>query len=636
MRCYTFYRMSTNKQQKQKQINKDKDKRKLNIPVVGEVSFNKKPNIFIVLLFVFLGWVLVSSLFFSSSFGKEKAPFSEVINKIEQGDIEKVEFGTDKVTAFPRDGSNSLEAEIPTGTDFLSYLSDKGLDQKVDTLEAKKPFAYGESIGLIINIAFFALLAFFLFSMMKGRGGAGDILSFGKSKAKLFNKEGKRKITFGDVAVEEEIKDELYEVVDFLKSPKKYLKVGARIPKGVLLVGPAGVGKTLVARAIAGEADVPFYSAAGSEFMEMLVGVGSARVRDMFKTAAQNSPSLIFIDEIDAIGRQRGMGIGGGHDEREQTLNQILVEMDGFEKDTNVIVIAATNRPDMLDPALVRPGRFDRKITLQLPDLDSRERIIKIHAKGKPFAKGVNFDQIAKRTVGFSGADIENMLNEAAILAARENKDKITYKNISEAATKVKLGPERKKLQDKDEKKKTAYHEAGHAVVANYLDNVDPVRRVSIVARTMSLGHTDITGEKEKFNYSKDQLLDQLAMMLGGRAADELFNKEISTGASNDIERATDYARRMVTEWGMGDLGPVNYVQNEDKKWLAMQLGTHNEISESRKQMIDEQVEALLKHAKQRAEALLKKHKKQVENVVAELMKKETLEQDEFEKILKK
>lgn len=626
------------KKEKKKEAinNKDKktNKKTFEIPFVGEVGMDKKPNIFVVLLFVFLGWILISSVFFSSSFGKEKVPFSQVISEIESGNIERIEIGTDRVTAFPKDGSAKLEAEIPAGTDFLSYLSDKGLDSNVETLEAKKPFAFGESIGIIINLAFFALLAFFLFSMMRGRGGAGDILSFGKSKAKLFNKEGKKKITFGDVAVEDEIKDELYEIVDFLKAPKKYLKVGARIPKGVLLVGPAGVGKTLIARAIAGEAEVPFYSAAGSEFMEMLVGVGSARVRDMFKTAAQNSPALIFIDEIDAIGRQRGMGIGGGHDEREQTLNQILVEMDGFEKGTNVIVIAATNRPDMLDPALVRPGRFDRKITLQLPDLASREKVIKIHSKGKPFAKDVDFEQIAKRTVGFSGADIENMLNEAAILAARGGKDKISYKNISEAATKVKLGPERKKLQDQEEKKKTAYHEAGHAVVANYLKNVDPVRRVSIVARTMSLGHTDITSDKEKYNYTKDQLLDQLAMMLGGRAADEIFNKELSTGASNDIERATDIARRMVTEWGMGELGTVNYVQNEDRKWLAMQLGTHNEISESRKQMIDVEVEKILKQAKKRAYDLLIKHKKQVENVVEELMKKETLEQEEFEKIL--
>jgi cell division protease FtsH len=608
-----------------------KNKNSVNIPGIGEVGMSKKPNIFVVILFVFLGWILISSLFFAESFGKQEVPLSQVVSEAQQGNIEKIEVGNDTITAYPVDGSDALEAEIPVNTDILAYLQEKGIDNLV---ESNRPFAFAESAGLIVNILFVALIAFFLFSMMRGRGGAGDIFNFGKSKAKLFNKDGQKNVSFSDVAVEEEIKEEMYEIVDFLKHPKKYTKVGARIPKGVLLVGPAGVGKTLIARAIAGEANVPFYSAAGSEFMEMLVGVGSARVRDMFKTATQSAPALIFIDEIDAIGRQRGMGIGGGHDEREQTLNQILVEMDGFENDTNVIVIAATNRPDMLDPALVRPGRFDRKISLQLPNIEARERVIKIHAKGKPFAKNVDFKQVARRTVGFSGADIENMLNEAAILAARENKATISNKNINEAATKVKLGPERKKLQDDTEKKATAYHEAGHAIVAHFLPHVDPVRRVSIVARSMSLGHTDITSDKEKYNLTKEQISDQLAMMLGGRAADEIFNKHLSTGASNDIERATDMAKRMVTEWGMSSLGPINYVQNEDKKWVAMQLGTHNEISEIKKQQIDTEVEKILTKAQGDAKKVLNKNKKAVEAVVAELLKKETLEQDEFEKIV--
>ena len=519
-----------------------------------------KPNVFVITTFLLVGWLVLFAIFGQGE-SSSTVPFSKIVDQTENDKIEKLEFSSNKVKAYPKSGENVLIAEIPEGTDFLKYLQDKNLDTKVNTLEAKTNIDFLNIISAVFNILLFMLFVGFLYLLFKGKGagGAADIFNFGKSKAKLFIKNGNKNTTFANVAVEEEIKEEMYEIVDFLKNPKKYKKVGARIPKGVLLVGPAGVGKTLIARAIAGEAGVPFYSAAGSEFMEMLVGVGSARVRDLFKNAKLNSPALIFIDEIDAIGRQRGMGIGGGHDEREQTLNQILVEMDGFEPNVNVIVLAATNRPDMLDPALVRPGRFDRKITLSLPTIESREQIIKIHAADKPFEKDVDFKQVAKRTVGFSGADIENMLNEAAILAAREARSFISKKDINEAATKVKLGPERKKLQDEHDKKITAYHEAGHAIVAHFLKTVEPVRRISIVARTYSLGHTDITGDKEDYNFTKQKIVERIAMMFGGRVAEELFFNDQSTGASSDIEKASALARSMVTEWGMSDLGPINF-----------------------------------------------------------------------------
>jgi len=619
---------------KQKLSKKQKD---LNNLFVNFEINGKKPNIFVILLFILAGWLIISSFFLTSADSK-KVSLSEITNDIEQGKIEKLEFSTTEVKAYPIDGSTLLKSKIPANTDFLNYLSAKQLDTKVQTVTPIDDSKLMDNISLIINILFFGLFAFFIFSMFKqsrgGAGGPGDIFNFAKSKAKMFQKGTGKNTTFKDLAVSEEVREEMYELVDFLKHQAKYKKVGARIPKGVLLVGPAGVGKTLLARAIAGEANVPFYNAAGSEFMEMLVGVGSARVRDMFKNAKASPSALIFIDEIDAIGRQRGMGIGGGHDEREQTLNQILVEMDGFDQNTNVIVIAATNRPDMLDPALVRAGRFDRKISLTLPAVEEREKIIAIHLKGKPLTKGIKLDQIAKRTVGFSGADIENMLNEAAILAARKNKSIITFKDISEAATKVKLGPERKMLSSEEEKKMTAYHEAGHAIVAHYLDKADPVRRISIVARTQSLGHTDMSSDREEYNYSKQKLMQTISVMLGGRAAEEVFFKEQSVGASNDIERATDIAKRMVTEWGMSPLGPINYVQNEDRKWLAMQLGTHNEISENKKDQIDKEIEKIILAGKKVAEEIIKKHKKQMILVSEELIKVETLEQDDFEKLV--
>ena len=608
-----------------------------NVPSPLKEKGLKKPNIFVVLLFVFAGWLLLSSLF-SGAFSPKPTPFSDLIVNIEQEKVEKIEFDGTKVKAYLKDGSSPLITYVPQNTDFLTYLSDKGLDKKVPVIEVVEPVDYVGIFSGLLNLLIFGVFLFFIFSMFRGRGGGGpgDIFSFGKSRAKLFDKTATKKTTFKDVAVAEEIKKEMYEIVDFLKHPKKYRRLGARIPKGALLIGPPGVGKTLIARAIAGEANVPFYSVAGSEFMEMLVGVGSARVRDLFKKAKATAPSLIFIDEIDSIGRQRGMGIGGGHDEREQTLNQILVEMDGFDKNTNVIVLAATNRPDMLDPALVRPGRFDRKITLTLPTLEERKEIIKIHLRGVKYDKNLDIDRLAKMTVGFSGADIENMINEAAILAARENQKSILFKHFSEASVKVRLGPQRRLLQDEYEKEITAYHEAGHAIVAHFLPKTDPVRRISIVARTNSLGHTDIASEKDYENYDKEKLEQMIAMMLGGRVAEELFFKEQSVGASNDIERATDIARKMVTEFGMSKLGPINFSKSQERIWIAKQLGRHIDYSEKTAEKIDEEVSNIILNSKKMAEKVIKTHKALLEKVAKKLLEVETLEQDEFESIVGK
>ncbi|MEK9200860.1 MAG: ATP-dependent zinc metalloprotease FtsH, partial [Patescibacteria group bacterium] len=397
----------------------------------------------------------------------------------------------------------------------------------------------------------------------QARGQQDSLFSFGQSRAKLFDK-GKQSVKFDDVAGVDEAKRELEEVVDFLKNPGKYKAVGARTPKGALLVGPSGVGKTLLARAVAGEAGVPFFSMAGSEFMEMLVGVGSARVRDLFATAKKAAPSIIFIDEIDAIGRQRGNGLMGGHDEREQTLNQILVEMDGFTPNDNVVVLAATNRGDLLDSALLRPGRFDRRVMVDLPDIEGRKAILGIYAKNKPFVEKINWEAVAKRTVGFSGADLENKLNEAAITAARESKKQIEMKDIEEAATKVKLGPQKKRTQTDDDKKMTAYHEVGHAVTTWAQDGMDPVHRISIVSRGMSLGHTLVPPSSDRVHETKTRLLSQITMMMGGRAAEELIFNEVTTGASNDIDKATAVARNMVMEYGMSSLGPINYGPQQD------------------------------------------------------------------------
>lgn len=584
-------------------------------------------------LFAIVILFALSAPLFQDQVGAEKKPISEVMGLINAEKVQKVVVEGDSLKVDLKDGTKMLTKKEST-ISFDEMLSAAKIDPtKISGgIEVKDAFPLGEIILTFAQIGIPILLLLFLFRQMKGAGG--DILSFAKSKAKLFNKNSPQ-LKFSDVAGSVEAKAELIEIVDFLKNPAKYRALGARIPKGVLLIGPAGVGKTMLAKAVAGEAGVPFFSVAGSEFMEMLVGVGSARVRDLFEMAKAAQPSLIFIDEIDAIGRQRGMGIGGGHDEREQTLNQILVEMDGFDPRTSVIVLAATNRPDMLDPALVRPGRFDRRVTISLPDLAEREEIIKIHMRGKPFVPDIKTERLAKRTVGFSGADIENMLNEAAILAARLTKTAIDNSDLEEAALKVQLGPEKKKMQSETERKMVAYHEAGHALVAAYTENMDPVHRISIISRGLSLGFTLFPPSTERFNETYKRLVSMITTSLGGRAAEETVFGEKTVGASNDIEKATDIAKRMVTEFGMSEeIGLINYDTEKGRPWLAKQMGEGAGYSEEVAAKIDREVKKIIDASYKAAKNILTTHRDKLDIVAEALMKKETLEAEEFENLI--
>jgi cell division protease FtsH len=574
--------------------------------------------------------------FFELKGDSSKIEISQALNDIKAGKVEKTMIESEKVILTYKDQSVKYtnKETNESFTDLLDkYKIDPGsvnytiVDQSVSK-------AVGEILGVILPIAL--LVGFFFFIIKAQNKGAQDIFSFGRSKAKLFAK-GKQAVTFNDVAGVEDAKKELEEIVDFLKSPAKYRKIGARTPKGVLLFGPAGVGKTLLARAVAGEAAVPFFSMAGSEFMEMLVGVGASRARDLFSQAKLAAPSIIFIDEIDAIGRQRGKGLMGGHDEREQTLNQILVEMDGFTPNDNVVVIAATNRGDLLDPALLRPGRFDRRVTLDMPDKEGRLAILKIHARGKKFGKGIDWSRISDRTVGFSGADLENMLNEAAIFAARQDKSEIFMSDIEEAATKVKLGPAKKRIQTDEDKNITAYHEAGHAIVAHFLPKADPVQRISIVARGMSLGHTEISPVTDRTHETKTRLLQAITAMLGGRAAEEIVFKEYTAGAANDIKNATKYAKAMVIDFGMSSLGPINFGANSEfgefgnTEWYE---GPQN--SPAIQEKIDLEVKKIIDGCYKEAVLVISKNRKTLDKVVEVLMIKETLDKDQFDEIVAK
>ena len=614
-----------------KKINNKKRKAKKRAPKAPlKIPFYK--NIFFYMMVLFLVWIFVG-IGDLDSISTKQLSLSETIQLIKEEKVQSITVTNDLVEAQLKDGTK-IVTEKESSVSFQEILDDNEIDLATlpGEYEVKHPILLMEILPSLLSFAIPILILLFIINRMKGANG--DILSFGKSKARLF-KKGKAKNTFDDVAGSEEAKKEVMEIVDFLKHPDKYRKLGARIPKGVLLVGPAGVGKTLMAKAIAGEAEVPFFSVAGSEFMEMLVGVGSARVRDLFKMAKETQPSLIFIDEVDAIGRQRGMGIGGGHDEREQTLNQILTEMDGFDPRTSVIVIAATNRPDMLDPALIRAGRFDRRVHIPLPDLEDRKKIIKLHMKGKPFTKDIDIVGLARKTVGFSGADIENMLNESAILAARGGKEKISDNDLDEAALKVTLGPERRTLQSEEERKMTAYHEAGHALVATNLPDMDKVQRISITARGASLGHTSFPPEKDRYNETKTRLESMLAALLGGRASEEVFFNQFTSGAANDIERATQIARKMVTEYGMSSLGPVAYIgSNEEKNWLAKQLGSSTSQSEEFTAKIDREIKEIIERAYSRAKEILEGKKEVIKEVVEELLEKETLTREEFEALL--
>jgi len=599
---------------------------------------NGQKNIFRGVFFYLILVVLSLFIFFNfsnlTSQKRDETPITQVAQDIKDGAVDRIEVQETELTVFYKNGKE-MASHIESNGNLISTLKDLGVAPeaiKIDVLPASTSGFWINLAGTVIPMVLIVL--FFVLMFRQAQSAGGSLFSFGKSRAKLFTKDMPQ-IKFEDAAGVEEAKNELREVVEFLKHPQKFRALGAKIPKGVLLVGPPGTGKTLLARAVAGEAGVPFYSIAGSEFMEMLVGVGASRVRDLFEEAKKTSPSIIFIDELDAIGRQRGAGLGGGHDEREQTLNQILVEMDGFDNKTNVIVVSATNRPDILDPALLRPGRFDRHVVLDLPDLEGRKGIIKIHMEGKPVSPDADIDKIARRTVGFSGADIENMLNEAAILAARQDKKVIDPIDIEEAATKVKLGPEKKRLQSDEERQMTAYHEAGHAVVTYYLPHLDPVHRISIVSRGLALGYTMIPPATDRYNETRTRLIETITSMLGGRVAEELKFKELTVGASSDIERATSIARDMVMRFGMSKLGPIALGKREELVFLGRDFSEQKTYSEDVAAKIDEEIEQIITSAYKEAKKVLEGHTDKLDIVASELIKKETIEGDEFDAIMK-
>ena len=556
---------------------------------------------------------------------EKSIPLSQAIQDVKKGKVTEVEVFDNKLVLHEKDGN--LQASKEPGSNVYTLFKDAGVQLDKTKVSINDRTTLNNWINILAGILpIILMVGFFYFIFRQARGAQENIFSFGKSQAKLYSKDTP-KITFADVAGVDEAKQELTEIVDFLKNPQKYRSIGARTPKGVLMIGPAGTGKTLLARATAGEANVPFFSIAGSEFMEMLVGVGASRVRDLFGTAKKSQPAIIFIDEIDAIGRQRGYGFMGGHDEREQTLNQILVEMDGFSPNEQLVVMAATNRPDVLDPALIRPGRFDRRVALELPDVKGRKEILAIHAKGKPFESKVDWERVAKRTVGFSGADLENMLNEAAIRTARLNKKKIDMSDLEEAATKVKLGPEKKRLQTDEDRKMTAYHEAGHALVAWEMPHIDPIHRISIVSRGMSLGHT-MTEPIDRIHETKSHLLEEISMMLGGQAAERLVFNDITTGASNDLEKATQVARAMVTKFGMSNLGPITFDIRKETPYDS------DELSPDMAAKVDVEVKRIIDEAFETTTKVLKKLRKKLDLLAEELLKKETLESEEFEKLI--
>lgn len=563
---------------------------------------------------------------------------SEVAQAIKDGQVQKVSINGSSVVVTYKNSSTPATAQFsrsPNAT-FASEMESLGVTQE-QLLAANpvydNPPQWDNIIALLSAILPFLLIGgLFFFLMRQAQSGNNQALSFGKSRARMFSGD-KPTVTFADVAGVEEAKAELQEVVEFLKEPDKFTALGARIPKGVLLVGPPGTGKTLLARAVAGEANVPFFSISGSEFVEMFVGVGASRVRDLFDTAKRNSPCIVFVDEIDAVGRHRGAGLGGSHDEREQTLNQILVEMDGFDTDTNVIIIASTNRPDILDPALLRPGRFDRRVVLDRPDMVGRKAILEVHTRGKPLGDDVNLVAVAKSTPGFSGADIENLVNEAAILAARRNKKAITMSEMQEAVEKVIAGPERKsRIISEDEKRVIAYHEAGHAIVMRMLPNCDPVYKVSIVSRGMALGITMHLPEDDRYLLRRSKFLDDMAALLGGRASEQIVFGEITTGASNDLERVTDTARSMVTRYGMSEgLGPRTFGDREELVFLGREISEQRNYSEQVAQQIDHEVKVLVVQAYSRAQDILTRYRHKLDELAERLIKVETVDAAEFE-----
>jgi cell division protease FtsH len=591
-------------------------------------------------------WAVLTLLFvaflFSLFASPVKAPttlsLSQLVDKVNTGQVAQISVNGNDLAISLKDGSQAVaEKEPETGiVETLKNLNVSSTQLASVNLQVQNQSGWNYWLNLLIPTLLPLLLLGFLFWYMfrSARSGANQAFNFGRSNLRLST--FKDRVTFKDVAGLKEAKEELIEVVDFLKNPKKFLDLGARIPRGILLMGPPGTGKTLVARAVAGESNVPFFYISASEFVEMFVGVGASRTRDAFMTAKRAAPSILFIDEIDAVGRRRGAGMGGGNDEREQTLNQILVEMDGFDRDTRVIVLAATNRPDILDPALMRPGRFDRRVVLDLPDLSDREAILRIHAEGKIMDKDIDLHKIAQRTPGFSGADLANLMNEAALIAARENKKSIQQEDFLNAADKVLLGPERKsRVISQKEKEITAYHEGGHALVAVALKEADPIQKVSIISRGYAGGYTMKLPTEDRHLKMRAQFVADLAMMMGGYAAEKLTFGDVSTGASNDLKQASELARQLVTKYGMSDLGPVTFGRGEDMLFMGREIGSDRDYSEKVAAEIDSQVRKFIMHAYETAEKVLKSHNGALKKISETLMEKETLEQDDFYAILK-
>lgn len=612
---------------------------------------NKSQSTGIWIVVVLLILCLGSMLFPGQTTSTKDISYSQFLTKVKSGQIESVQIDKDTLIAKPKAGQAesvttvmNSKKPVPVQYRVMIPMNDLSLYQKLEEksvdVNVKKPSDSSQFIGLLSIVLPFLLIIGFVILMAKTlQSGGSQAMSFGKSKAKLML-DSKVKVTFKDVAGIDEEKQELEEIIDFLKNGEKYIKLGAKIPKGVLLVGVPGTGKTLMAKAVAGEAGVPFFSISGSDFVEMFVGVGASRVRDLFEQAKKHQPCIIFIDEIDAVGRQRGAGMGGGHDEREQTLNQLLVEMDGFDENTNIIVIAATNRPDILDNALLRPGRFDRQIVVHRPDILGREQILNVHAKNKPLADDVDLKVLAKRTPGFTGADLQNLLNEAALLAARSNKEKIEMPDLEEAIDKVIAGPEKKsRIISDEEKENTAYHEVGHALLAKLLKDTDPLHKVSIIPRGMALGVTMTLPEKDHLTLKKSQLLDRITMLLGGRVAEEIIYgpDSITTGAQNDLEKVTSTARNMVTTYGMSfKMGNMAYGKSEEHVFMGRDFGHSRDYSEEIAADIDREVKRIVDERYNLAKELLLGNRDMLEVISKELLERETLDEEEFVAIMKR
>ncbi|MGB4549615.1 MAG: ATP-dependent zinc metalloprotease FtsH [Syntrophales bacterium] len=581
-------------------------------------------------LVISLIFVMLYHLFTQPKESHESIIYSDFIAAVENGQVLEVSVQGDNITGKFLNGK-SFKTYAPKDSGVVPLLKQKGV-----RIAAKPADESPWYLNVLVSwFPMILLIAIWIFFMRQMQAGGGKAMSFGKSRARLLT-ESSKKVTFDDVAGIDEAKFELQEIIDFLKDPKKFTRLGGRIPKGVLLVGPPGTGKTLLARAIAGEAGVPFFSISGSDFVEMFVGVGASRVRDLFTQGKKHAPCIIFIDEIDAVGRHRGAGLGGGHDEREQTLNQLLVEMDGFESSEGVILVSATNRPDVLDPALLRPGRFDRQVVVPLPDVKGREKILEVHTRKRPLAEDVRLPVLARGTPGFSGADIENLVNEAALHAARISRDRITMSDLEFAKDKVLMGTERRSMViSDDEKRITAYHESGHALVAKLLPGTDPIHKITIIPRGRALGLTQQLPIDEKHTYPRKYLLNNISILLGGRAAEELVLKDFTTGAGNDIERATDLARKMVCEWGMSpEMGPMSYGKKEEQIFLGRELAMHKDYSEETARKIDREVGTIVLESYEQAKRLLADHIDTLHNLASELIRKEVLNADELDQII--